>query len=71
MPKTISDTELFNNYEVVSEYCHTSSEPVFVTRDGIVDLVIMSYESYEQILSIIEHYESLLKSVEEITGSKE
>jgi len=39
--------ELFDHYDEISDYCHTHAEPVFITRDGRIDLVIMSLEYYQ------------------------
>ena len=43
----------------IRESCHTSKEPVFVTRNGYGDLVIMSMETYEQRLALADLYEKL------------
>jgi PHD/YefM family antitoxin component YafN of YafNO toxin-antitoxin module len=32
----------------ISEYCHGIDEPVFITKNGYSDLVIMSVETYEK-----------------------
>lgn len=47
MSQAISIEELKNTSEV-SELCHNTSEPVFVTKDGQVDLVVMSMETFER-----------------------
>ena len=51
MPKIKPISELRNTNEI-SELCHEELEPVFITKNGYGDLVIMSIETYEQILSI-------------------
>jgi len=43
--KTID--ELFDHYDEIFAYCHTHAEPVFITRDGRIDLVVMSPEYYQ------------------------
>ena len=49
MPSIMSYTDLENNYNEVSELCHEYSEPIFITKNGIGDLAVMSIESYEQL----------------------
>ena len=44
--KPISD--LRNNFAAISETCHREGEPVFITRNGEGDLVVMSMAAYEQ-----------------------
>jgi len=34
----------------ISERCHAKKEPVFVTKNGYGDLVIMSIETYESLM---------------------
>lgn len=46
-------TDLRNTNEI-SEICHEKNEPIFITKNGYGDLVIMSIETYEQVLEVIE-----------------
>lgn len=48
MPKIIPIKELKNTSEI-SEMCHKTDEPVFITKNGYGDMVIMSIETYEQV----------------------
>ena len=32
--------------------CHTKNEPLFITKNGYGDLVVMSIETYEEMLEI-------------------
>ena len=47
MPQIRPITDLRNTNEI-SEICHARPEPVFITKNGYGDLVIMSIETYEQ-----------------------
>lgn len=49
MPQIRPITDLRNTNEI-SEACHTSREPIFITKNGYGDLVIMSMETYDSIL---------------------
>jgi len=51
MPKIKPISELRNTNEI-SELCHEELEPVFITKNGYGDLVVMSIETYEQLLSV-------------------
>ena len=39
--------DLRNNYNEISKICHETNEPVFITKNGYNDLVILSNEAYE------------------------
>ena len=47
MPKIIPITDLRNTTKI-SELCHEKNEPVFITKNGYSDLVIMSAEAYDR-----------------------
>ncbi len=49
MPKILPNSDLQHNYNDISEFCHTYSEPVFITKDGMGDLAVMSMEMYEML----------------------
>lgn len=49
MPQIRPITDLRNTTEI-SELCHAKREPLFITKNGYGDLVIMSMETYEELL---------------------
>jgi len=50
MNKVIKPLEYFGeNYDEVSEWCDTHNEPMFLTKDGEIKLVIMSIKVYEKL----------------------
>ena len=49
MPQIRPITDLRNTNEI-SDICHARKEPVFITKNGYGDLVIMSIETYEAML---------------------
>lgn len=49
MPQIRPITDLRNTTEI-SELCHARREPLFITKNGYGDLVIMSIEAYEEML---------------------
>ena len=58
MPQIKPISELRNTNEI-SELCHSIAEPVFITKNGYGDLVIMSIENYERQQALIELYKKL------------
>lgn len=57
MPQIRPITDLRNTTEI-SELCHAKKEPVFITKNGYGDLVIMSMETYE---TLTEGYQESAK----------
>ncbi|MBI2265022.1 MAG: type II toxin-antitoxin system Phd/YefM family antitoxin [Armatimonadetes bacterium] len=55
--KPISD--LRNHSNEISKLCHQGGEPVFITRNGQGDLVVMSLALYERIQASLELYQKL------------
>ena len=41
-------SDLRNKYNEISEFCHKYQEPVFITKNGAGDLVVMSHAEYER-----------------------
>jgi len=59
MPQIRPITDLVNTTEI-SELCHTTAEPIFITKNGYGDMVVMSNEIYEKTLALAEIYKKLL-----------
>jgi len=53
MPQIRPISDLRNTNEI-SEACHSRREPIFITKNGYGDLVIMSIETYEEMLEAAE-----------------
>ena len=49
MPQIRPITDLRNTTEI-SELCHARREPLFITKNGYGDLVVMSIETYEEMV---------------------
>ena len=52
-------TDLRNTTEI-SELCNNSNEPIFITKNGYGDMVIMSNDVYEKELATLDIYRKLL-----------
>lgn len=60
------------NYNEIADLCRDSQEPVYLTRNGEGDLVVMDIETFSRREKMLDLREQLL-SVEEnrVAGSKE
>ena len=47
MTKIRPVSDLRNNFADISKFVHETSEPVFLTKNGYGDMVVMSIEAYE------------------------
>ena len=70
MPNIRPITDLRNTNEI-SEMCHTKKEPIFITKNGYGDLVIMSIETYEQMLEVNKIDSSIAEAEAEYNTSVE
>ena len=43
-----SSTALRNDYGMISKLAHDEAEPIYITKNGEGDLVVMSIEAFEQ-----------------------
>ena len=65
MPNIRPISDLRNNFNLISDLCHKENEPVFITKNGVGDLVVMSHSLYEEQQALIELYEKLAEAEEE------
>ncbi|MEL7568656.1 MAG: type II toxin-antitoxin system Phd/YefM family antitoxin [Dehalobacterium sp.] len=49
MPQIRPVSDLRNNFADISKVVHETAEPVFLTKNGYGDMVVMSYEAYEKL----------------------
>ena len=52
-------SDLRNKYNEISEFCNKYDEPVFITKNGTGDLVVLSNEAYERLIGKYELYRLL------------
>lgn len=52
-------SDLRNKYNEISDFCHMYNEPVFITKNGTGDLVVMSNDEYERLLGRQTLYKEL------------
>ena len=57
--------DLRNNYNEISKLCHQTDKPIYITKNGYNDLVLLSNESYEKLAE-----ERIDKKIEEEFNKK-
>ncbi len=70
MPTIKSSTDLRNNYNEISTFCHTYHEPVFITKNGQGDLAVMSVETYERLTGRLELYGLLQEGLDDVAAGR-
>lgn len=63
MPQIVPISHLKSTSEI-SERCHSAREPIFITKNGYGDMVLMSMENYERMAKIYEELEESERQVE-------
>jgi prevent-host-death family protein len=66
-----SSTSLRNDYNSVSKLAHEKAKPVYITKNGEGDLVLMSIDAFERREVILDLKEKLLYAEEQrLNGEK-
>lgn len=65
MPQMIPIRDL-QNVDVISRMCRESSEPIFISKNGRSDMVVMSVETYERKMVLADIEEKLAVAAEQI-----
>ena len=60
--------DLRNKYNEISKICHETREPMYITKNGTNDLVILSDEAYEEMTKKYE--ETTEERVERLVAEK-
>lgn len=69
MPQIIPIRDLKNTSEI-SELCHAAGEPIFVTKNGYGDMVVMSMEAYEERMRMLDVYKKLTDAEKQIKAGQ-
>lgn len=70
MPQIRPIKDLRNTTEI-SELCHMSKEPIYITKNGYGDMVIMSMDTYEKTLAKLELYQKIAEAEAQIRNGEE
>jgi len=66
MPNVRTSTHLSDNYDEVSNFCHSQMTPVFITKNGHNDLAVMSMKAYEEGFARYELYSFIDEGLEAV-----
>lgn len=69
MPQIVPIKELKNTNRI-SQMCHESEEPIYVTKNGYGDLVVMSMETYERQMVLNEVTAKLAAAEEDVAAGR-
>ena len=69
MPEIIPIRDL-KNTNAISQRCHETAEPIFVTKNGYGDMVIMSMEMYESAMKQLAMYRDIEISEKQIEAGQ-
>lgn len=69
MPQIIPIKDLKNTSEI-SDMCHKSEEPIYVTKNGYGDMVIMSMEIYESAMRRFSLYKDIEVSEQQLDSGQ-
>ena len=69
MPRIIPIKDLKDTASI-SRMCQESNEPVYITKNGYGDMVIMSMKAYEEKMLMLDIYTKLAKAEDDIQAGQ-
>ena len=69
MPQIIHIKDLKNTSEM-SDMCYKADEPIYITKNGYGDMVIMSMEMYESTMKRLAMYRDIEMSEKQIEAGR-
>jgi prevent-host-death family protein len=70
MTLIVPSSDLRNKYSEISNHCHQSGEPVFLTKNGSGDLAVMSIEAYDRLAGLVELRTMLEQGLQDIDNGR-
>ena len=71
MPSIRPISDLRNNANEISDFCRQTREPVYITRNGTGDMVVVGVEEYERQQVLIDLYGKLAVAEQESASGAE
>lgn len=68
MPSIRTISDLRNSANDISDFCRQTREPVYITRNGTGDMVVLNIDEYERRMALIDLYGKLAVAEEEISS---
>ena len=69
MPRIIPIRDL-KDTSAISQMCSESSDPIYITKNGYGDMVIMSMKAYEEKMWLLDAYAKLAEAESELQSRK-
>ena len=69
MPRIIPIRDL-KDASAISKMCSESSDPIYITKNGYGDMVIMSMKAYEEKLWLLDAYAKLAEAEAELQAGR-
>ena len=60
--KIKSSTVLRNDYNTISTLTHETQEPIYITKNGEGDIVLMSVDAFENREKVLQHRAAILEA---------
>jgi PHD/YefM family antitoxin component YafN of YafNO toxin-antitoxin module len=70
VPTIRPSSDLRNNYNEISTFCHANAEPVYITKNGRGDLAVLSIEAYEKLVGRFELRRLLAEGIDDIENGR-
>ncbi len=71
MPLIRPVSDLRNSANEISDFCRETGQPVYITRNGAGDMVVVSMAEYERLQAAIDLYGKLAVAEQEIAQGSE
>lgn len=68
MPSIRPISDLRNSANDISDFCRQTREPVYITRNGTGDMVVLNMEEFERREALIDLYAKLAVAEDEISN---
>ncbi len=69
MPRIIPIRDL-KDTSALSQMCNESNEPIYITKNGYGDMVIMSMKAYEEKLWLLDTYAKIAEAEEDLKAGR-
>ncbi len=60
---TILPIKELKNSARISDLCHQSDEPLYITKNGYADMVVISADAYDAKIARMEAYEKVIAGI--------
>ena len=65
MPLILPSSDLRNKYNEISETCHKTGKPIYITKNGKGDLAVLDINVFEYMIEKFDLYSELEKGIKD------